>query len=194
MSHAFPSSPDVLLSTAKLESHSATISQIQKGFYSRVHRRGVTPSPRPCSTWIRPKNLSGWQEMWIEFPHQTAGWGMVFVYCEGGSKDVGEEEEGTASFTHECRSGFLREGVWTQKTSVPVCTPEFVRYKLKHSDPERRTVCVLWGCCFFQERSGITFELQDRRETQNKMNKECVRWKGERSKTGHSVIWPMTLY
>lgn len=32
------------------------------------------------------------------------------------------------------------------------------------------------------------FELQDRREIQNKMNKECVRRKGERSKTGHSVI------
>lgn len=75
----------------------------------RGTRQGVTPSPQTCSTWITPKNLSGWQEMWMEFPHQTAGWGMVFVYCEGRSEDVGEGEEGTASFTPECQSWFLRE-------------------------------------------------------------------------------------
>lgn len=49
-------------------------------------------------TWVRSNPLTfshvatglgpkvslnwGWQEMWMEFPHQTAAWGMVFVYCE----------------------------------------------------------------------------------------------------------------
>lgn len=96
------------LSTAKLESHSASISQIQKGFYSRRRRCWVIHSPQPRSTRVRPKNFSGWQEMWMEFPHQTASWGLRFVYCEGSSKDVGEEEDCTASFTHECQFWFLR--------------------------------------------------------------------------------------
>lgn len=47
------SSSDILLSTAKLESHSASISLIQKSFYSR----GVTPSPQRSSTRIRPKKI-----------------------------------------------------------------------------------------------------------------------------------------
>lgn len=119
MSHVFPSSPGILLSTAKLESHSASISQIQKGFYSRGHRCWVICSPQPCSTWVRPKNLSGWQEMWMEFPHQTASRGTGFVYCEGRSKDVGEEEDCTASFTHECQPWFLREECRHRRAAFP---------------------------------------------------------------------------
>lgn len=38
---------------------------------------------------------------------------------------------------------FLERSVDTGVQRCSVCTPEFVRYKPKHSDAERRTVCVL---------------------------------------------------
>lgn len=38
---------------------------------------------------------------------------------------------------------FLESSVDTEDQHFSVCTPEFVRYKPKHSDAERRTVCVL---------------------------------------------------
>lgn len=38
---------------------------------------------------------------------------------------------------------FLERSVDTEDQRFSVCTPELVRYKLKHSDAERRTVCVL---------------------------------------------------
>ena len=37
--------------------------------------------------------------------------------------------------------------MWTQRKGNSVGTPEFVRYKLKPSDSERRTVCIL--CLLF---------------------------------------------
>lgn len=41
---------------------------------------------------------------------------------------------------------FLEGSVDTEVQRFSVCTPEFVRYKLRHSHTEKKTVCVL---CFF---------------------------------------------
>lgn len=80
----FHASPSDLFSTAKLDSHLASIFRSREDFTaadrakeSHLSHAGLGP----------PKNLSGWQEMCMQFPHQTAGWGMVFVYCEGRSTD-----------------------------------------------------------------------------------------------------------
>lgn len=112
---SFSTQSDVLSSTAK-----AWIALSFYFPYPDLFKYSTVATCRPCSTWIRPRNLSGWQEMWTEFPHQTAGWGVVFVYCEGSSEDVGAGEEGRASFTPECRSSFLREECG-HKSSVALC-------------------------------------------------------------------------
>lgn len=62
---------------------------------------------------------------------------------------------------------FLERSVDTGVQRCSVCTPEFVRYKPKHSDAERRTVCVLW-----------VFVCGG----QDEMNKKCVRRK-------HRTFW-----
>lgn len=38
---------------------------------------------------------------------------------------------------------FLERSVDTAEQRFSVCTPELLRYKRKHSDAERRTLCVL---------------------------------------------------
>lgn len=65
---------DVLSSTAKPGiTLSFYFSRSRKAFYRKVLRQRVTPSPQPRSTWIRPKNLSGWQEMWDEVSTSNSG-------------------------------------------------------------------------------------------------------------------------
>lgn len=48
---------------------------------------------------------------------------------------------------------FLEGSVDTGVQRFSVCTPEFVRYKLRHSHTEKKTVCVL---CFFHGEAGNT--------------------------------------
>lgn len=48
---------------------------------------------------------------------------------------------------------FLEGSVDTEVQRFSVCTPEFVRYKLRHSHTEKKTVCVL---CFFHCEVGNT--------------------------------------
>lgn len=112
-------------------------------FYSKW---GATLSPQPFNhTGPKKKTLLGWQEMWMEFPHQTAGKEMVFVYCEGRSEDLGEGEEGKASFTPECQSWFLREECG-QDQRVSVCTPELwgTNGRIQTRNKEQFVYC----CCF----------------------------------------------
>lgn len=59
---------------------------------------------------------------------------------------------------------FLERTVDTEDQRFSVCTPEFVRYKLKHSDTEeKRTVCVLRVFFFYGEvRNTVWSAEQDR--------------------------------
>lgn len=132
-----------------------TLSSYFSAFTARDRAWGATILLQPCNhagLGSPKKKLPGWQEMWIEFSHQTAGWGMVFVYCERRSEDVGEGEEGRASFTPECRSWFLREECGHRRPAFLLCA-HLSLWGINWSiQTQRRTVCVLLGFFLFYGR------------------------------------------